>query len=476
MSNKKSLSVKTVSILLVLVLLVGMAAGGTVAWLIDASHQVVNTFTYGDINIELEETDTDLDGDSNPNTNEYEMVPGRELKKDPIVTVLPDSEAHWLFVKVENKGGDVTVDGTPYAFKDFLTYSIATGWTPLDETNHPGVYYIAVDKDTAKEGKAYHVIEGDKVTVDTDVTKAMVNALDANGTKNYPQISVIAYAIQSEGFTDVKVAWDEVKNAQLSPDEDPVVTKTDVANDTDFENALKDTTSDAIVVNLTGDVTYDVAAWAQNAMGGTDTETITINGNGKTITFHQTNSDWNNITTGANGAKLIINNAKITNSGHNDGPWNRHDLNFACDVEMNNVTSDKAFAFKAGAVLNNVTINDANTSDTYAIWIQPNGQTVTLDGCTIDMTAATDGRGIKIDEQYVTTPAKVTLKVSNTVFKTEEKSAILVKSVAGADITLDNINITGVAADSTNAVWVDEASTAYADLVTVTGGNKILEP
>lgn len=143
---------------------------------------------------------------------------------------------------------------------------------------------------------------------------------------------------------------------------------------------------------------------------------------------------------------------------------------------MNNVTSDKALALKAGGTLTNVTISDANTSDTYALWIQPNGQTVTLDGCTIDMLECTDGRGIKIDEQYVDAAQKVTLVVKNTTFKTEEKSAILVKSVAGADITLENVDISGVAADSTNAVWVDEASAAYADLVTVNGGNKIVEP
>ncbi|MBQ1251752.1 MAG: hypothetical protein IIY02_02435, partial [Firmicutes bacterium] len=71
---------------------------------------------------------------------------------------------------------------------------------------------------------------------------------------------------------------------------------------------------------------------------------------------------------------------------------------------------------------------------------------------------------------------KVTLKVADTVFKTEEKSAIIVKSAAGADITLSNVDITGVVADSTNVVWVDEASAAYFDLVTVTGGTKILEP
>ena len=209
-------------------------------------------------------------------------------------------------------------------------------------------------------------------------------------------------------------------------------------------------------------------------MGSENTETIVINGNGHTITFNQKDSDWNNVTT--NGAKLVINNANITSSGYNNGPWNRHDLNFACDVELNNVKSDKAIALKAAGTLNNVIINDANTSDTYALWIQPNGQTVTLTGCTIDMLDCTDGRGIKIDAQYVDAPEKVTLVVNDTTFKTEEKSAILVKSVAGADVIINNVDISGVVADSTNAVWVDEASAAYADLVTVTGATKIVEP
>lgn len=248
-----------------------------------------------------------------------------------------------------------------------------------------------------------------------------------------------------------------------------------VSSDAELKAAL---TADVenISVYLTANVTYDVAAWENNAMGGASTKSIVIEGNGKTITFNQTNSDWNNIVT--NGATLTINNATVTNSGYNDGPWNRHDLNFGCDVVLNNVTSDKAMAFKAGAALTDVTINDANTSDTYAIWIQPKGQTVTLDGCTIDMIACSDGRGIKIDNQYLdaASEAKVTLNVSNTVFKTEEKSAILVKSTKGADITLSNVDITAVAADSTNPVWVDGDAASYASLVNVTGGSVIVEP
>ena len=243
----------------------------------------------------------------------------------------------------------------------------------------------------------------------------------------------------------------------------------------DTEESLKNlltTPKEEINVVLYNDLTYDVAAWENDAMGTDVTKVVTIDLNGKTLTFNHTNSDWNNIAT--KGAKLVIKNGHITNTGHNNGPWNRHDLNFACPVELVNVTSDKAFAFKSDATLTDVTIADANTSDTYAIWVQPKGQTIILDGCTIDMLECTDGRGLKIDNQYLSAAdeAKVTLKISDTVFKTEEKAAILVKTTVGADITLNNVDITGVAADHYNHVWVDSASAAYGDLVTVTGGNK----
>lgn len=230
-----------------------------------------------------------------------------------------------------------------------------------------------------------------------------------------------------------------------------------------------------IKVKLGADLSYSVGAHLVGAMGGVATEVIEIDLNGHTLTFNQTNSDWNNIST--NGAKLVIKNGNITNANKNNGPWNRHDLNFACEVELVDVVADKAIALKSGATLKNVTINDANTSDTYAIWVQPKGQTVVLDGCVIDMLACSDGRGLKIDNQYLsaTEEAKVTLNVSNTVFKTEEKSAILVKSTKGADITLNNVNIDEVAADNVCEVWVDEAVAAYADLVVVNGGNVVIE-
>ena len=85
---------------LALVLLLCSVVNGSLALLIDKTDPVVNTFTYGDINIELHESDT-KDGDENDNTNSYQMMPGMEIAKNPLVTVKANSENAWLFVKLE---------------------------------------------------------------------------------------------------------------------------------------------------------------------------------------------------------------------------------------------------------------------------------------------------------------------------------------------------------------------------------------
>ena len=84
---KKKGLVIAASVMLVLCL----AVGGTLAWLMDNSGPVTNTFTYGKVDIELTET----------TGTEYKMVPGNTIKKDPFATVVKDSEACWLVVKVK---------------------------------------------------------------------------------------------------------------------------------------------------------------------------------------------------------------------------------------------------------------------------------------------------------------------------------------------------------------------------------------
>jgi len=192
---RKGKTAKMAALLVACVLVCCSVIGGTIAWLIDTPAAVVNTFTYGDINITLAESPTP-DGDENPNTNTYKMIPGRVITKDPVVTALAGSEKMWLFVELKKSEG----------FDDFMTFEIADGWTFLKE----GVYYReveAVDTDTK-----YGVLKDNEVKVSEDVTKDKLYQLTA-----YPTLTVTAYAIQHEGFDTAEKAWEKVEEAANTP-------------------------------------------------------------------------------------------------------------------------------------------------------------------------------------------------------------------------------------------------------------------
>ena len=197
----RTLGVKKLALMLAsLALVLCTVIGGTLAWLTAETEPVVNTFTYGDINITLHETDTNKDGDDDPNTNTYPMIPGHTIAKDPKVTFKANSEDAWLFVKLEKTEN----------FDDFMTYEIASGWTELD--NVDGVYYREVSK--AAQDAEFAVIKDDTVTVKGEVTKEMLNALDKDGTSNYPKLIVTAYAVQRDSnIATAADAWAKTQPA-----------------------------------------------------------------------------------------------------------------------------------------------------------------------------------------------------------------------------------------------------------------------
>ncbi len=284
--------------------------------------------------------------------------------------------------------------------------------------------------------------------------------------------------------------YDIVVDAAFAGDINRDGQTTYVTNDEEFAAALKADKGD-IVIDLAGDPvvkssttpkTYSVAigAWTEKYyFGGSATRTITINANGNKINFVHEDGDWNYIRCVNEAAKWIINDAVLTNSGANNGPWNRHDIRFYNAVELNNVTSDKAIALLNDGKLTNVAISDVHpdNSEAYGLWITAQGQTVSLDGVTITPSSnKTTDRAIKIADEYTDAPAKVTLNVENSTFVSQKKAAVLVTSTAGATINWGaGNNITGVVADPINAVWVDEDRAQYFDLVEVTGADVILE-
>ena len=181
-NRRRSVGMKTFVAMLALVLVIGCAVGGTVAWLVSSTNAVVNTFTYGDINITLGETTGAT----------YKIIPGVNIDKDPRVTVKKDSEACWLFVKVEEEGTFVA---------NKVTYSIADGWTKGDGTNIPAnVYYRAVDAVTSDTDFA--VLKDNKIYVSEELSKSDIQSITAQ-----PKLTFTAYAVQKDGIADADTAW-----------------------------------------------------------------------------------------------------------------------------------------------------------------------------------------------------------------------------------------------------------------------------
>lgn len=184
---RRGVSSKTFIVMLALMLVIGCVVGGTVAWLTHKTDAIVNTFTYGDINIELTET--------KPEVKQAKIIPGIDIEKDPKVMVKKDSEACWLFAEVKEEGTFVA---------NKVTYSFADGWTKGDGTNIPAnVYYRSVDAVTTNT--SFDILKNNKVTVSEDLTKEEIKGINVQ-----PTLTFTAYAVQKEGIDTAAAAWEKV--------------------------------------------------------------------------------------------------------------------------------------------------------------------------------------------------------------------------------------------------------------------------
>lgn len=181
---------KMLVVVAALTLILGMAIGGTVAWLQDSSEQVTNTFTASAIDVSLAETV--------PANKTAQMIPGATIKKDPKVTVDNADVDAWVFVKITESAN----------LNSFISYKIADGWTRV--TGVENVYYRHVGKGDAT--KTFSVLKDDQVKVLTTVKKE-----DMTGTFTNPTMAFDAYVIQSENLvntsgtplteTDIATIW-----------------------------------------------------------------------------------------------------------------------------------------------------------------------------------------------------------------------------------------------------------------------------
>lgn len=214
---------KIVAMMTAMVVLFGMVVGGTIAWLTDSEAPVVNTFVAGNIDIELDEAPLKADGKTIDTTVErvkvntsYKLLPGNTLQKDPEVRVLDESEACWLFIKIEESTDFLT----------YMTYSVVDDWTPLNDEDgdgiaDDGVYYQEVDSLVSRDdntdvddanAEEFQILTDNKVVVKNDLTKQQLDAITVN-----PTLTITAYAVQKDNVATAADAWEILFPTPVTP-------------------------------------------------------------------------------------------------------------------------------------------------------------------------------------------------------------------------------------------------------------------
>ena len=203
-------------ILLAIACALALVAGsimGTLAYL-TSQDSVVNTFTVGKVAIELDEAKADAAGnvaDHNVRVkaNTYHLIPGHVYHKDPTVTVKANSEAVYvrMMVTVEDLADLKAALPTEYVQDGvFLLEKLVTGW------NRDTWQVASVDGDTY-EFRYKEVVS--KSATDTilpdlfteislpgdEITNAELDTLADL------KITVVAHAIQADGFETAADAW-----------------------------------------------------------------------------------------------------------------------------------------------------------------------------------------------------------------------------------------------------------------------------
>ena len=221
---------KALLLVLCAVILAAASVFGTMAYLTD-TKATTNTFTVGTVNVKLDEAKVKANGeyeighDNRTNENTYHLIPGHTYKKDPTVTVLKGSEESYVRMMVEvNYSKELDAIFAPTG-KDLTTifdgYS-ADNWTLVsnkkDTNKNTRTYefwYVGTEKQgsvkgtVAKAEKADIVLDDlfESITIPGEITKEQLATLitvdpTSGEITDQFKISVVAHAIQKDGFED----------------------------------------------------------------------------------------------------------------------------------------------------------------------------------------------------------------------------------------------------------------------------------
>lgn len=213
-------SAKILILLLALVLLVGCVVGGTVAWLMTKTDPVVNTFTVGKVDITLKEHVLDVSTGQwqNPDlltdvgNSSIQALPGREIMKDPTLTVVKGSEECYVRVFMR-------IDWSPEADREFAEFAYYDWFDFNTDWQIRRIY----DGSYATNGKyiGYDIYELRYIpgAVDATTSEQKIPVIYKMTIPNYLEVdeinalegaslTLVAQAIQAEGFANADAAFE----------------------------------------------------------------------------------------------------------------------------------------------------------------------------------------------------------------------------------------------------------------------------
>lgn len=182
---------KTIAMIMAMTMILVSLISGTLAWLIDSSEEVTNTFTTADIDIELYEskkpdgTEVEVKNGVGVTNWSAQMIPGYTYSKNPKVTVKANSVDCYLFVKFE-------VTGTTTAL-EYTSNLTGNGWTQGTGTGEGGngvptnVWYREVTSSTSDQ--SWELLKDNQVKISANLTKDDMPA-------TAPTFTYTAYACQ----------------------------------------------------------------------------------------------------------------------------------------------------------------------------------------------------------------------------------------------------------------------------------------
>lgn len=214
---------KSKAILMVVcaMLLVAASVMGTLAYL-TSTDTVTNTFSIGKVEITLDEAKANPDGSlvegaARVDGNSYKLMPGHTYNKDPQVHVKADSEPSYIRMLVTVSDISKLKAAFPasqypeyYSGEIFLLEKLvnwnSTDWACNSVNGNVYEFRYAAGSYTVPDDATGEYVDLDPLFT----TITIPGTVDATALANLDKvtITVVAQAIQADGFTDADDAWD----------------------------------------------------------------------------------------------------------------------------------------------------------------------------------------------------------------------------------------------------------------------------